>query len=192
MIKRYRFLITIFFLLVIFGCKTPKATVFVRESNWAQKVSLNGFDNLYKIDDALYRSEQPNSAGMILLDSMGVTTIFNVRNIKTDNHEAKNTRLKLIHIPINTWTISYEEVVITMKAIMNGKAPMLIHCKHGSDRTGCIVAVYRMVKCGWSKEEAIREFRTGGFGFHEKYFTNILKLLYSINIEQIKKDIESR
>lgn len=192
MIKSCRSIILIFFLSVIFGCKTPKGTVFVRESNWAQKVSLNGFDNLYKIDEVLYRSEQPNSAGMTLLDSMGIKTIVNVRNIKTDDHEAKKTGLKLIHIPINTWTISYEEVVITMKAIMNAKTPMLIHCKHGSDRTGCIVAVYRMVKCGWSKEEAIREFRTGGFGFHEKCFPNILKLLNSINIEQIKKDIESK
>lgn len=187
---RYRYLIVIFFLTVIFGCKTPMSTLFIRESNWAEKVSVKGFDNLYKIDAVLYRSEQPNSAEMILLDSIGVKTIINLRNIKTDNHEAKNTSLKLIHIPINTWTISYDDVVMSMIAIMNAKAPILIHCKHGSDRTGCVVAVYRMVKFGWSKEQAISEFRKGGFGFHEKCFPNILKLLNTINIEQIKKDIE--
>ncbi len=191
MIKASSSLITIFFLALISGCKTPNSALVTREAIWAKKISLKGYDNLYKIDDALYRSEQPNSIDMAVLDSIGVKAIVNLRWIKTDNYEAKNTSLKLIHVPINTWTISYENVVMAMKAIMNEKEQVLVHCKHGSDRTGCIVAVYRMLKCNWSKEQAIREFREGGYGFHEKCFPNILRLLNEINIEQLKKDIQS-
>jgi tyrosine-protein phosphatase SIW14 len=42
--------------------------------------------------------------------------------------------------------------------------PVLIHCKAGLHRTGVISAVYRMEYDGWSREDALRELRSHGFG----------------------------
>lgn len=42
--------------------------------------------------------------------------------------------------------------------------PLLIHCKAGLHRTGIMVAIYRMEKEGWSRDEAIREMKANGFG----------------------------
>jgi hypothetical protein len=42
--------------------------------------------------------------------------------------------------------------------------PILLHCKAGLHRTGLLTAVYRMEYEGWSKEAAVRELRTNGFG----------------------------
>lgn len=42
--------------------------------------------------------------------------------------------------------------------------PVLIHCRAGLHRTGCLAAVYRMEYQGWSKEDALRELRAHGFG----------------------------
>ncbi|MCY1396347.1 hypothetical protein D9M71_113160 [compost metagenome] len=42
--------------------------------------------------------------------------------------------------------------------------PVLIHCKHGRDRSGLMAAMYRTVVQRWSKAEALREMRQGGFG----------------------------
>ncbi|MNP11586.1 hypothetical protein D3C76_1037810 [compost metagenome] len=39
-----------------------------------------------------------------------------------------------------------------------------MHCKHGRDRTGLFAAMYRTVIEGWSKEDALKEMREGGFG----------------------------
>jgi tyrosine-protein phosphatase SIW14 len=79
-----------------------------------------------------------------------------------------------------------------LKVIIKSEKPVLLHCKHGSDRTGCIVAAYRMAISGWTKEEAIREFREGGFGYHENWYPNILRLINSMDIEQLKKDINKK
>jgi tyrosine-protein phosphatase SIW14 len=67
---------------------------------------------------------------------------------------------------------------------------LLLHCKQGSDRTGYIVAAYRMAVMNWTKEEAIREFKKGGYGYHEAAFPNIVRLLEALDIERLKLDIQ--
>lgn len=160
-----------------------------RPSNWAQKIELNPLYNLYKVDANLYRSEQPTKEGMLALETIGIKSIVNVRNILNDRSEGKSTQLLLYKKRINTWTITYDEVIEALKLIQNAPKPALIHCKHGSDRTGCVVATYRIAFMNWTKEEAIREFQLGGFGYHEDAFPNVLRLLKEIDITKLKKDL---
>jgi tyrosine-protein phosphatase SIW14 len=51
-------------------------------------------------------------------------------------------------------------------AIMDDPAnyPVLLHCRAGLHRTGCLTAVYRMEYDGWTPREAIREVKRHGFG----------------------------
>jgi tyrosine-protein phosphatase SIW14 len=181
----YAFLVA---LLVSCGVSQPIETE-NRPSNWAKKVEQAPLYNLYKVDENLYRSEQPTKEGMQALESLGVKSIVNVRNILNDRCEGKSTNLKLYKKRINTWTIKYSEIIDALRLIQKAPKPVLIHCKHGSDRTGCIVAAYRMAFMNWTKEEAIKEFQLGGYGYHEDAFPNILKLLKSIQIEKLIEDL---
>jgi len=183
---KFKFCIFIMSLISV-SCGISEA-VLNRPSNWAQKVQNTSLQNLYKVDQNLFRSEQPTKIGMKELQELGVKTILNVRNLRNDICEAKSTDLILRRKRINTWTINYDEVVSALKIIQESPKPVLIHCKHGSDRTGCIVAAYRVSFQNWTKEDAISEFKSGGYGFHEDAFKNVLKLLVSIDIEQLKND----
>jgi protein tyrosine/serine phosphatase len=40
--------------------------------------------------------------------------------------------------------------------------PIYIHCKHGQDRTGYVIAAYRMLSEGWSFERAYQEAKDNG------------------------------
>jgi tyrosine-protein phosphatase SIW14 len=42
---------------------------------------------------------------------------------------------------------------------------VLIHCKAGLHRTGIMAAIYRMEYNGWTREEALHELRSHGFGY---------------------------
>lgn len=43
-----------------------------------------------------------------------------------------------------------------------------VHCKHGVDRTGMVIASYRIIEQRWSVEDAIDEMMK--HGFHRIYF----------------------
>ena len=52
-------------------------------------------------------------------------------------------------------------------AVMDDESsyPVLVHCKAGLHRTGVMAAVYRMEYDGWSREDAMRELKSHGFGY---------------------------
>lgn len=144
--------------------------------------------NLHIVDSNLHRSAQPNRKDMHDLEAMGVKTIINLRNVFQDTREIKGTSLVEVYIPMKAKEISYEDIVTTMCAIQSAEKPVLIHCLHGSDRTGCMVACYRMLT-GMDKEEAIEEFLNAKYGYNKRLFPNILTLLKSIDPEKLKKDV---
>ncbi len=177
-------------LLLLFGCAGTTMVADKRPSEWSQKIELQGFSNIYKIDEYVYRSEQPHSNEMGALSHYGIKTVLNLRKTRNDNREANGTTLSLQHVPINTWRMSYDDLVKSMVLLQRAEKPVLVHCLHGSDRTGCIIAAYRIVNNDWTKEEAIKELIEGGYGYHEKWFPNIIKLIKALDVAQLKKDIQ--
>ena len=187
-IYRVPILLTIAFLTISFHPSEVKLSD--RPDAWAQHVKSDNLKNLFKVDQHLYRSEQPDEKGMVELYSKGIRTVLNLRNWKNNDDEIKGTSLDSKEVNINAWTINYEEILQALKIINSTEDPILVHCKHGSDRTGCIVAAYRMAISDWKKEDAIKEFIEGGFGFHEKWFPNIIRLLKSIDPWKLKADLK--
>src|SRR5215212_7206820 len=61
-----------------------------RPDGWAKRVELGSLENSYEINDILFRSEQPSRGNMIALDSAGMKTLVNLRNVRKDNYKARN------------------------------------------------------------------------------------------------------
>jgi protein tyrosine/serine phosphatase len=76
-----------------------------------------------------------------------------------------------------------------LRAIAQAEKPILIHCWHGSDRTGVVAAMYRMVFQNWPREQAIDEFVNGGFGYHASFYPNIERYLKRVDIEAIRRQV---
>lgn len=66
--------------------------------------------------------------------------------------------------------------------------PVLVHCNHGSDRTGTMVAIYRIVFEGWSKAQATDEMINGGFGFHP-IWQNLIRYIEELDVNAIKAEV---
>ncbi|MFT6982327.1 MAG: protein tyrosine/serine phosphatase [Crocinitomicaceae bacterium] len=149
----------------------------------------NHVKNFHQVDDQLFRSGQPQKKGMQELQAkMKVKTIINLRNVIDDKQEIKGTSLIQVRIPMRAKVMNYQNIVDALCAIENAEKPVLVHCLHGSDRTGGVVAAYRMIH-GWTKEKALEEFQLNHFGYNSQLFPNILELLRSIDVEKLKKNV---
>ena len=145
--------------------------------------------NFYKVSKSLYRSAQPDKSGMYHIKSRGIKTIINLRKRVNDIKEVKGTNLKTVWIPMRASKIDYEDMVLSMRTFNEVEKPALVHCRRGSDRTGCFVACYRMVFENLSKEDAIKELLDERYGYGVKLFPNILEFIKNIDVEQLKKDV---
>lgn len=163
-----------------------------RPPTWAEPISLPGVGNLHRVDASLYRSEQPTRDGMRkAADSLGIRTIINLRKYHSDRSRVLGTPLELHELDVKTWAIRDEDVVAALRIVRwNGNGPFLVHCQHGADRTGTVIALYRMVFQGWSRKDAVREMVDGGYGFHPVW-KNILRYLESVDVAKIKAAVES-
>lgn len=150
------------------------------------------FNNLYSISDSIYRSEQPSKKGFKELEKAKIKTIINLRRLRDDNKKAKDTNLKLEHIPLATKHITEHDIIKVLKLVKNAEKPVLIHCWHGSDRTGVMVAAYRIVIENWTKEDAVEEFMVPEFGYHKNKYPNLLALLKNLDVENIRNQVHIR
>ncbi len=160
-----------------------------RDAEWATLVDRAS--NLHRVGPDFYRSARLSRAELPLLATLGIKTVINLRHFHADGDVLKETGIKMVRVPVNTWAISDQQVVATLKAIRAAEreGPVLLHCLHGADRTGMMTAMYRMVFQGWSRERAIDELHRGGFGYHTVW-KNIDNYLRLVDAQAIRRRVE--
>jgi len=162
-----------------------------RPAEWAQPVAREGVPNLFKVTDRLYRSAQPSAAGMKNLEAMGIRTVINLRAFHSDRAVVARTALLNEELSVKTWHLEDEDVVRVLRILKDpARGPFLVHCQHGADRTGTMIAMYRIVVQGWSREQAIDELVNGGYGFHAVW-KNILDYLRQVDVGKIRSAVNA-
>lgn len=170
-----------------------------RPETWATLVAASpGLPNLHRVNATLYRSAQPTKEGFIYLaaksslarDDRPIKTILSLRAFNDDAPVAPEaSALHLEQIRFKTWHPEEEDVVKFLRiATTPTMQPVLVHCQHGADRTGTMVAIYRVAYEGWSKAQAKEEMVKGGFGFHPMW-QNLLRYIDRLDIDAIKQQV---
>lgn len=182
MIKKF----FLFSLIILIVNSPALATELNHASDRAIPIQLKGVGNFYRVNNNLYRSGQPTEEGMKNLEKIGIKTIINLRAFYTDTDEIKGTALLKEELSINAWWIKDEDIIHVLQIIEKKEnGPFLIHCSYGADRTGVVIAMYRIVEQGWSREEAIEEMVAGGYGFHP-IWSNIIDYIKNVDVDIIK------
>lgn len=124
--------------------------------------------NLYKVSDQLSRGAQPDRAGFVLLKTMGIRTVINLRWLHTDRIYLYGLGFNYRCIPCKAWHPEQEDVDAFLRILGEpANLPAFVHCQHGADRTGTMCAAYRICIEGWEVDRAINEMTDGPFGFHK-------------------------
>ncbi len=127
--------------------------------------------NFRQVDQNLYRGGAPSEQDLkILSDNFNIKRIVSLDDLVA--HEAFPTISDLgiehIVIPLSgseeevTSSISY--LINNIVSLLNCGSPTYVHCRHGSDRTGLAVGLYRVLNDGWDSTSALNEAKQYQFG----------------------------
>ncbi len=126
---------------------------------------LPGIDNVGRVSPCIFRGRQPDGEGYQTLKSMGIKTVINLRAVHDERKEVESAGMKYLELPLpmtqGVRVESLKEIVHAMSDPSN--QPVYIHCALGQDRTGIVVAAYRMDVDGWSYDDAEKEMQSFGF-----------------------------
>jgi len=182
-------LLTLFLLTGFHGCSLNEEHPQVRKEYYAKPMTTLGIENFYQVDENVYRSAQPSKDDFKRLYDFGIRNDLNLRQFHDDKEKLEGTPIAYHRVPINTSKMRYDQLVEAVAYLSKAQGKSIVHCLHGSDRTGAVIAGYRIAVNGWSKEKAIDEFEHGGFGYHTFWFPNLPELLHAIDEEKFKEDI---
>ncbi|WP_339538803.1 phosphatase domain-containing protein [Pseudomonas sp. RA_15y_Pfl2_54] len=159
-------------------------TVPSRPEEWAQPVEVQY--NLFQMSPTLYRSALPDSGAVPLLKNLKVATVINFLP-EADSRWLSEPGINQVQLSYRTNHVDDSDVLKTLRAIQSAEAkgPVLMHCKHGSDRTGLMAAMYRVVVQGWSKEDALNEMTQGGFG-ESGHFKDGIRYMMQADVDKLR------
>jgi protein tyrosine/serine phosphatase len=138
---------------------------------------LPGLENVGRVAPDIFRGSQPAKNGYDTLKRMGIRTIINLRTSMSERKQVESAGMRSIEIPLSTFNNGDKEKVDRIVALLSDPAnqPVFVHCRQGRDRTGIVVAAYRMKVQGWPLAAA--EAEMDSFGFNDVW-VNLRRFLH--------------
>jgi tyrosine-protein phosphatase SIW14 len=136
-------------------------------------LSSPGIQNFQQVDSNVYRGAQPTEEGFKYLTKLGVKTVIDLR--ETDARSRKEEEMvtaagmKYINIPMTGLTPPTQAETARILDVLENQSAgaVFVHCKRGADRTGAVIASYRIDHDGWDNARALSEARAQGMSFFQ-------------------------
>lgn len=156
-----------------------------------QVTSPHPLKNFHQVDGHLCRSAQPTATNVSALEQQGITEVLSLRRFHDDADLPLGKGIVAHHLPMRAGNLDRDDLLAAMRVIDQAQGKILVHCWHGSDRTGAVVACYRMVRQGWTADRAIAELRRQEFGYHAMIYPEIETLLRSLDVNAMRRALGS-
>ncbi|MDP9115485.1 MAG: tyrosine-protein phosphatase [Acidobacteriota bacterium] len=135
---------------------------------------VEGVGNFQKVNDHVYRGAQPTPEGFNSLNKMGIKLVVDLREpgdrSALENKIVTAAGMKYISVPMYGMATPQNESVQKVLALLedNSTGPVFVHCRRGADRTGGVIACYRIEHDGWKNDKALVEARSMGMSWFQK------------------------
>ncbi len=151
----------------------------------ARRISIRGVHNAGKINEHLYRGSQPSLSDLSELKKLGITTVIDLRAGSPQTAEQERIRvaamgMRFHHIPIGGFSTPTNSDLLHFFQILHDSQSQIVfvHCEFGRDRTGVMIAAYRIAFENWSSDQALSEMLQ--FGFNRAWHPSMITFVRNL------------
>lgn len=164
------------------------------------QASDSNIKNFFQVSEGIYRGGRPTDGNMEYLAELGIKTDINLQggdrknlgigrimewyqpgekpeNIAHEKAVAESFSINFYNFPLNSLApvsrVDDKKIDQILAILENpGLQPIFIHCEHGKDRTGLVIALYRVKVQKWSVHDAYSEWFNSGHDNISYMFTS--------------------
>jgi len=130
----------------------------------ARKRKMKGVPNFGEVTANLYRGGQPTAEGFEGLAHAGVSVVVDLHNNQNERQIVTKLGMEYVSIPWHCYRPQDKQVAEFLRVLRDHPdKKVFVHCRLGEDRTGMMVAGYRIAEQGWTAAQARKEMTAFGF-----------------------------
>lgn len=131
--------------------------------------SVNPINKFFPVSPGIFRGARPGSEGLQFLKTLNINTVLDIENdsnaIADEEEQAATLGYHFIAVPLSGFFAPKDgDIQKILKIISDPKSyPVFVHCKHGEDRTGLTIGLFRFFYEKWTAEKAYQEMLDKNF-----------------------------
>jgi len=138
-------------------------------------VAVPGIPNFHQVNEHVLRGGQPAAESWPSLARLGVKTVIDLR--REDEHSTAEEAqavgaagMNYVNVPMRGMSSPTNEQIVKVLSLLNddSSGPVFVHCRRGADRTGTVIACYRIGHDQWDNQKALKEAKVMGMSMWER------------------------
>src|SRR5579872_872898 len=152
---------------------------------------IAGVGNFQEVNDHIYRGAQPTDDGFTNLKKLGIATVIDLR--EPGDRSAREQKvvtaagMHYVSVPMYGLSTPSNESVQKVLGMLEDTStgPVFVHCRRGADRTGAVIACYRVEHDLWKNQQALAEAKSLGMSWFEKAIQSYVLKYQPRNLEAL-------
>ena len=144
------------------------AAIWIALCAWPCSIGQNALNVPYfqQVTPESFRGGQPTSYGFRVLSKLGIKTVLDLRSSAEqaawEGKIVKSLGMRYVHLEFQGGVTPTQEQIEKALSVLEDRtqAPVFVHCHEGKDRTGMIIACYRISHDRWSNVKALAEAKS--------------------------------
>ena len=172
-------------------CQWAAAVWLLAACAFAQEPAANHVRNFGEVNKYIYRGAEPSGAGLEELGAMGVKTVIDLRlqsaATQAEKQQAEKLGIKYVSYPLAEFSAPGKDQVEQLLSLLEqpNSGITFIHCRRGKDRTGTIIACYRIQHDHWTNQRAMAEADHYGLSYFERGMRSFIAHFQAVTPNQM-------
>lgn len=153
-----------------------------------------GIPNFHEIDAHVYRGGQPSLDGYKYLAQIGVKTVIDLREAgggsSAEQEAVEALGMHFVNVPMSGLTPPTSAQMVQILSLLEDGAAgaVFVHCRRGADRTGAVIAAYRIDHDHWDNPRALQEAMADGMSLFQAPRQGFIRNFRPLNAASVLAD----